>query len=164
MDYDAACDSVEAAKGRYERATDERTKIKLKRLWHQDILDMNNQRNVYLLTLNMVNNLLKRQEQVEIPEILKQFENFGTSCNISILKIWNGYIDVQQNMHRKSLDILDKTKNMVELVDPSSNTSITLPPSFMNFTPFSYEPCGLWTDNVISFLKVDNVVGRVGQG
>ena len=44
FDYDVACDAVDAAKGKFERATDDRHKEKLKRVWHQEILDMSNQK------------------------------------------------------------------------------------------------------------------------
>lgn len=41
MMYEATCYAVDMAKGKFERA-DEKQKEKMKRSWHQEILDMNN--------------------------------------------------------------------------------------------------------------------------
>jgi hypothetical protein len=150
-EYDTACDAVEAAKGRFERAGDEKTKERLKRLWHQDILDMNNRKNVYLLTLDMVNRIQERQSQVEIPEILKQFELFGTSCNTSILRIWKIYVDAQTDILKSHIEVMEGTKFMIETVDPTFNTNVEIPSTYLKQTPFKFEPCGLWTDEVILF-------------
>jgi hypothetical protein len=40
--YEEGCMNVENAKGKFERAPDEKTAEKLKRAWHQEILELNN--------------------------------------------------------------------------------------------------------------------------
>jgi formin-binding protein 1 len=47
--YQGSCYAVEMAKGKYERS-DEKSKEKTKRIWHQEILDMNNCKVVGLIT------------------------------------------------------------------------------------------------------------------
>ncbi|KAJ3074237.1 hypothetical protein HDU98_011805 [Podochytrium sp. JEL0797] len=42
--YDDACEAVENIKAKYDRASDDKTREKLKLAWHQEILDMNNKK------------------------------------------------------------------------------------------------------------------------
>ncbi|KAJ3302678.1 hypothetical protein HDV03_004798, partial [Kappamyces sp. JEL0829] len=146
LDYDAACDAVDAAKGRFERATDDRQKEKLKRLWHQEILDMNNQKNIYLLTLHATNKLQDRHANVEIPAIIKQFEDFATTNNSGILKVWKKFIETQTSVLKSQLDVLQGEHFMIDTVDPSVGTTIPIPAGLFSKPINVFEPCGLWTD------------------
>ncbi|RKO83648.1 hypothetical protein BDK51DRAFT_34690 [Blyttiomyces helicus] len=47
LKYDEACDAVEAAKNKHNRAPDDKTADKLKRIWHQEIVDLNNDKVVW---------------------------------------------------------------------------------------------------------------------
>ena len=96
----------------------------------------------------MVNSIQERQSTVEIPAILKQFEHFGTSCNSSILRIWKKYVEAQTDILKSHIEVMEGTKFMIETVDPTHNTNINLPGSYLEQTPFTYEPCGLWNDEV----------------
>ena len=147
-DYYMACELVEAAKMKYEKITDERYKGKYKKQWHQSILDMNNQKNVYLLTVEAYNKMKERQMTQEFPAIIKQIEEYGSSNNISLIKIWNSFLDLQSDLAREVEDVIAGDKFMLECIDPKLETVIHPRASFFIKDPKVFEGCGLWTDEV----------------
>ncbi|KNE71665.1 hypothetical protein AMAG_16220 [Allomyces macrogynus ATCC 38327] len=71
--YLQACEDVEAAKLKYERA-DEKSQEKLKKIWHQQILEMNNAKNGYILSLAVANAHRKSHQNTDIPWVLDEME------------------------------------------------------------------------------------------
>ncbi|KAJ3360064.1 hypothetical protein GGF32_008651 [Allomyces javanicus] len=71
--YLQACEDVEAAKLKYERA-DEKSQEKLKKIWHQQILEMNNAKNGYILSLAVANAHRRSHQNTDIPWVLDEME------------------------------------------------------------------------------------------
>ncbi len=61
---------VDAAKQRHEKAPDEKSQDKLKKLWQQEILDMNNVKNNYILSIAVANSAKKRYFYEDVPTLL----------------------------------------------------------------------------------------------
>jgi hypothetical protein len=146
--YYLACDLVEASKLKYEKTTDIKQKEKNKKLWHQAILDMNNQKNIYILTIETFNKMKERQLTEELPAIIKQIEGFGSSNNSSLIKIWNTYLDLQSGLVRGMADVISGDRFMLESINPSLETEIQPRASFFVNNPKVFEGCGLWMDEV----------------
>ncbi|KAJ3373119.1 hypothetical protein GGF31_001106 [Allomyces arbusculus] len=71
--YLQSCEDVEAAKIKYERA-DEKSQEKLKKIWHQQILEMNNAKNGYILSLAVANAHRRSHQNTDIPWVLDEME------------------------------------------------------------------------------------------
>ncbi|KAI7829549.1 hypothetical protein BC939DRAFT_509470, partial [Gamsiella multidivaricata] len=67
--YDASCEEVESSKQKQERAYDEKNQEKLKRSYYQDILDMNNNKNSYVLALQVLNTHRRKYYEQDVPEL-----------------------------------------------------------------------------------------------
>lgn len=69
--YDAACEAVEVAKNKHNRAPDEKTADKLKKRWNEEIVDCQNAKNLYVLALTSANAAKKKYFAEDIPKLLK---------------------------------------------------------------------------------------------
>lgn len=72
---------VETAKLKHDKTMDEKMLTKLKRQWHQDILDMNNYKNMYLLSLHAANDCKIKYHEADIPDFLKSMSELTESVS-----------------------------------------------------------------------------------
>ncbi|KAG0256464.1 hypothetical protein DFQ27_005706 [Actinomortierella ambigua] len=94
--YDTSCEEVDSAKQKQERAYDERNQEKLKRSYYQDILDMNNNKNMQALEESRV-------------EALKA--------------IWESYIGLEKKLTQDANQKLDAMLQNVQSVDASADSA-----------------------------------------
>ncbi|KAJ3272404.1 hypothetical protein HDV01_005587 [Terramyces sp. JEL0728] len=145
--YMIACDQVESAREKFERATDEKSVDKCKRFWHQEILDMNNSKNNYLLSIEMANKFHERYCNEYIPHLLKQFQEFGGRSNSSVVEIWKTFVSAQKDILRYNIDVVDGTMDYINFVDPTIDTDIQDPKGIEQPLVFQFEPSVLWKDD-----------------
>ncbi|KAJ3325437.1 hypothetical protein HDV06_004296 [Boothiomyces sp. JEL0866] len=145
--YMLACDQVELAREKFERATDEKSIDKCKRYWHQEILDMNNSKNNYLLSIDMANKFHQRYCKEYIPHLLKQFQVFGQRNNNSVIEIWKTFVSAQKDILRYQTDIVDGTMDYIGFVDSAIDTEIAEPKGLDQPLLFQFEPSVLWKDD-----------------
>jgi hypothetical protein len=169
IEYEQSCDAVETAKGRYERAADEKSKEKMKRAWHQGILDMNNLKNMYLIHLDCVNQLQQRTMEEEVPILLDQIKEFGVDHHKSMLTIFQNYLACQRDLYRSHSDIVENCSFLVGNVDPAENTGFQVSPASFAPQKIQYQPCGLWKDepeivnNEYSIVYLNNYIEKLKQ-
>ncbi|KAJ3256059.1 hypothetical protein HK103_005742 [Boothiomyces macroporosus] len=145
--YMLACDQVELAREKFERASDEKSIDKCKRFWHQEILDMNNSKNNYLLSIDMANKFHEKYCKEYIPHLLKQFQAFGEKNNNSVIEICRTFVSAQKDILRYQMDIVDGTMDYISFVDPAIDTDLPDPKGLDQPLSFQFEPSILWKDD-----------------
>ncbi|KAL2916688.1 Protein BZZ1 [Polyrhizophydium stewartii] len=147
--YDEACDLVESSKAKHDRNQDEKAKDKLKRVWHQEILDMNNAKNIYLLTIESANAAKRKHYLEDIPGLLDDMRDLGRSITTGVKAIWSSYLATQTTIAQVHLSDLRHAQSAVDGIDPSIDSRIYdmcrhkhAPDAF----DFEFIPCTLWKD------------------
>ncbi|KAI9095141.1 hypothetical protein DFS34DRAFT_187454 [Phlyctochytrium arcticum] len=151
--YDEACEAVDAAKNKHGRAVDERTSEKLKRKWHEEIVDLNNTKSMYILSLAAANAGKHKYYSEDIPALLNDMLDLNQSIVSAVKDVWTTYVEElgkTLEAERTSLAIIDE---LIKRVDPAKDSAdfaksrsdlriMTL----MTPPDFHFSPCGLWKD------------------
>ncbi|KAJ3332582.1 hypothetical protein HDU76_013759 [Blyttiomyces sp. JEL0837] len=119
--YDDACDIVEADKTRHDRAVDDKTQEKLKRQWHNDILELNNHKNMYILSLDMANAIKNKYFQKDLPELLRDMCDLTETMHEGLKTIWKSYTTHQSNFQTQTTRSLTTCTKIVESIQPSKD-------------------------------------------
>ncbi|KAJ3392089.1 hypothetical protein HDU84_004798 [Entophlyctis sp. JEL0112] len=154
--YDDACESVEAIRCRLDRASDEKSKEKLKLLWHQEILDMNNKKNLYLLAINGANTVKNRYFAEEVPSNLSDLHCLSESIFLSIKAAWQKYSKIEKDFTDRIGSFADSSLiPTIAKISPENDTELfiqlnpqTAPSSYQKLTPkdFIYIPSVMWKE------------------
>ncbi|KAI8621789.1 hypothetical protein BC830DRAFT_72783 [Chytriomyces sp. MP71] len=156
--YDDACESVEAAKVRYDRATDDKSREKYKLAWHNEILDMNNCKNLYILAIAAANAVKNEYFAVEVPGLLRDLHCLSESVFESLRKVWENFAVLESNLtHTISTHASTAVIPVITAINPQKDTEVfvllnpqTAPAAFARRTPkdYVYIPSAMWRDFV----------------
>ena len=145
--YLVQCDNLSLAKGRYERAVDEKTKEKCRQVWHQEILDMNNAKNLYLLSIKTANAMKHRYVNVDAPDIRQSVQEFSSSLNQSLIHTWTCLSEAQLKLNQSIIKCTQKTLGVMDQLDPTldclpivSGDPVVVGPDV------AFVSCGLWKE------------------
>ncbi|KAF9405191.1 hypothetical protein BGZ94_003713 [Podila epigama] len=122
--YDASCDEVESSKQKQERAYDERNQERLRRTYYQDILDMNNNKNSYVLALQVLNTHRKKYYEQDLPELSNNMQVLDESRIEGLRTIWENYIGLETKLTADAQAHLDSMLHAVRAVEPSIDSSV----------------------------------------
>lgn len=85
--YDASCQEVESKRKKTESAFDY-SKTKAQNAYAQQIVEMNNTKNSYLINLNVVNSQKEKYYHEYIPDLLDSLQDLSESRTIKLNSIW----------------------------------------------------------------------------
>ncbi|KAJ3058788.1 hypothetical protein HK102_010316, partial [Quaeritorhiza haematococci] len=115
--YYESCDVVEMTKMKHDRAPDEKSQGKLKRQWHQEILDMNNNKNIYILSLASSNAWKQKYFRHDIPSLLSAMNDLTSSTALGLKKIWSFALELEKGLMGSGQDRLESIHDGVAGVD-----------------------------------------------
>ncbi|KAI9242515.1 MAG: hypothetical protein BYD32DRAFT_362651, partial [Podila humilis] len=121
--YDASCDEVESSKQKQERAYDEKNQEKLRKTYFQDILDMNNNKNSYILALQVLNTHRKKYYEQDLPELSNNMQALDESRIEGLKGIWENYIGLESKLTADMGAHLDSMVQAVRAVDASVDSA-----------------------------------------
>ncbi|KAF9379631.1 hypothetical protein CPB97_008860 [Podila verticillata] len=122
--YDASCDEVESSKQKQERAYDERNQEKLRKTYFQDILDMNNNKNSYILALQVLNTHRRKYYEQDLPELSNNMQVLDESRIEGLKGIWENYIGLESKLAADAQAHLDSMVQAVRAVDASVDSAV----------------------------------------
>ncbi|KAF9362966.1 hypothetical protein BGX34_005181 [Mortierella sp. NVP85] len=122
--YDASCEEVETSKQKQERAFDEKNQEKLKKSYFQDILDMNNNKNSYVLALQVANTHRRKYYEQDLPELSNNMQALDESRIDGLKEIWTGYIGLESKLTTDAQTHLDAMLSAVYSIDASEEIVI----------------------------------------
>ncbi|KAJ3400561.1 hypothetical protein HDU80_006841 [Chytriomyces hyalinus] len=154
--YDDACENYEAAKVRHERAADDKAREKYALLLHSEILEMNNRKNMYILSIAAANAVKNEYFTVEVPNLLQDLHALSESVFDSLRKVWENYAILDSNhLHALLTHTTSVLIPSITSIDPKQDTLAfmqcnpqTSPSAFSRLTPkdFVYIPSPMWRD------------------
>ena len=149
--YDSACFAVDVAKDKFERSRFESSAERNKMAWHQEILEMHNVKNEYLLALQVNNQLVDRGQAVDLPIVIGQFEDYAKDSNTKLLGIWKSIKSAESEIFRGLVDVSQNTIFAIEHSQPEKGTEIDASVVDHDSLKLHFIPCQLWKDDVYIF-------------
>ena len=148
--YDSACYAVDVAKEKFEKSRLERSAGRHKLAWHQEILEMHNLKNEYLLALQTYNKTLDHGRDYDLPKVTGQFESYAVGTNSKLLDIWKSLKSAENEIFRGLVDVSTNTLFAIENALPELGTEIDKSNVDFENLKLYFIPCQLWRDDVIS--------------
>ncbi|TPX72318.1 hypothetical protein SpCBS45565_g00623 [Spizellomyces sp. 'palustris'] len=151
--YDAASEAVEVAKNKHNRAPDDKTAEKLKKRWHEEIVDLNNTKNLYVLALAAANACKHKYYEEDIPKLLMYIKDLDISTTWGLKSIWQDYRMSRSAVTDVAIRSLGIVRAAVDSIDPQGDADTfvqsrgnwdSVPGS--NAPDFHFLPSGLWKD------------------
>ncbi|PYH86395.1 putative actin polymerization protein Bzz1 [Aspergillus uvarum CBS 121591] len=101
--YDGACQEVEARRKKMESSFDH-SKSKAQAAYQQQILEMNNVKNTYLISINVTNKLKERFYHEYVPELLDGLQDLNETRVAKLNSIWAQAAQLDKNYLTKSME------------------------------------------------------------
>ncbi|PYH88064.1 putative actin polymerization protein Bzz1 [Aspergillus ellipticus CBS 707.79] len=101
--YDGACQEVEARRKKMESSFDH-SKPKAQAAYQQQILEMNNVKNTYLISINVTNKLKERFYHEYVPELLDGLQDLNETRVAKLNSLWSLAAQLEKNSLSKSTD------------------------------------------------------------
>lgn len=144
--YEERCETVNSSALKFKSATDEKTREKLRRVWHEDILMMNNSKNMYILALHTANTLKERFKDYDSPKIALEISGLESSIHNSILKIATYMIQSSVSLRENLKVTSQNTLKVLGNTDTSLGAYELKSTSKPKNEEIEFVPCGLWRD------------------
>ncbi|KAI9327765.1 hypothetical protein BDR26DRAFT_923731 [Obelidium mucronatum] len=156
--YDDACEAVESIKFKRDRCLDDKTREKWKLASHQEVLNMNNKKNLYILEVSAANAAKNRYFTEEIPSLLNDLHCLSESIYDSMKKIWQNYASIESEfLNRSSGDTAAVVLPAIASISPKNDAEEyirlnpqTAPAMYFRQSPkdFIYIPTVMWKESV----------------
>lgn len=146
--YQTKCNSVQSSKARYEKAGDEKTKERYQRLWHEDILDMGNAKNSYLIDIEMANSLRDRYYSIESGNIVQGINDYSADLGDSLVDCFAHITQARTALSTTLTQLSETTSNLLKDVDSKLQKYVlTDKVHRLEREPVFYQQCGMWKDD-----------------
>ncbi|KAL4920661.1 hypothetical protein BDW62DRAFT_176009 [Aspergillus aurantiobrunneus] len=147
--YDGACQEVETKRKKMESAFDH-SKTKAQTAYQQQILEMNNVKNTYLISINVTNKLKERFFHDYVPELLDGLQDLNETRVAKLNALWSLAAQLENSSLIKSSDHMANLMNEVPRNQPHLDslmflrhnvTQLQEPPNM------GFEPSPVWHDD-----------------
>lgn len=148
--YDEACDIVETSRQRQEKAEDkDRGLDKAKERYAQDIIDMNNSKNTYLIAIKVANRQKEKYYVQDLPTLMDHMQELNELRTIRAQSIWQTSVKLESDLLKQSQKRLDEVVSSLNKINTKFDSAIfirynrnvwTMPPDY------EFEPSPIWMD------------------
>ncbi|KAE8353214.1 hypothetical protein BDV28DRAFT_133553 [Aspergillus coremiiformis] len=147
--YDGACQEVEGRRKKMESSFDH-SKPKAQAAYQQHILEMNNVKNTYLISINVTNKLKERFYHGYVPELLDSLQNLNEMRVLKLNSLWSLAGQLEKNSLSKSMEHMNRLLNEIPRNAPHLDSLMFLrhnvsqsqePPNL------TFEPSPIWHDD-----------------
>ncbi|TAQ83983.1 hypothetical protein B7494_g7692 [Chlorociboria aeruginascens] len=104
--YDASCQEVENKRKKAESSFDY-SKTKAQNSYQQQILDMHNVKNSYLISINVTNKQKEKYYQEYVPDLLNSLQDLSESRTTKLNGIWSLAAQLELGMLKRSTDFVN---------------------------------------------------------
>lgn len=104
--YDAACQEVENKRKKAESSFDY-SKAKAQNAYQQQILEMNNVKNSYLIAINVTNKQKEKYYHEYVPEVLDSLQDLSESRTAKLNVIWSTAAELEAATLKRSADFMN---------------------------------------------------------
>ncbi|KAI9294262.1 hypothetical protein K502DRAFT_324908 [Neoconidiobolus thromboides FSU 785] len=135
--YDESCNEVITSQIKQERTMETKVLDKLQKQYYQDVIDRNNNKNLYILAVEVANQHKNKHYTMDVPELLNFYQTLNEYWMEHIKSFWFHYIQLESNCFNDSKLNLDNLKLSVNKVDKKLESK-----SFINNNPSNWAPPG----------------------
>ncbi|EJS43468.1 bzz1p [Saccharomyces arboricola H-6] len=159
-DYDEACSTMEIARNRCTKASNDRNKKKL----NEKEVEMNKCKNEYLIRINQANRTKDKYYFQDVPEVLDLLQDVNEAKTLFLNDLWLKAASVENDLGSRVSKRLESANSVVKQNKPSLNTAIFIKHNLKNWKEpqdFTYKPSPVWHDDekfaVPSSAEVDDL-------
>lgn len=147
--YDAACQAMENQRSKTSRSYD-KSKEKASRKMADKELEMNNQKNVYLININIANRVKDKYYHEDVPELLDHMQSLNEARVQMLNNFWLEAINFEQDCLDRSKLCLTSMEGTVKQNDPALDSAMFVKHNVAQWTEptdFYYQPSSIWHDD-----------------
>lgn len=144
--YDASCQTMENTRMKASKSSSEKANRKLQ----EKEVQMNNDKNVYLIKINVANRIKDKYYHEDVPELLDQLQGVNEARVQMLNHFWNQAIDMEQGCYDRSKACLTGMSGVVAQNDPALDSAMFLKHNLAQWTEpsdFYYQPSPIWHDD-----------------
>lgn len=147
--YDATCSEVESKRKKAESAFDY-SRTKAQNAYQQQILEMHNAKNTYLIAINVTNKQKEKYYHEYVPDLLDSLQDLSESRTIKLNGLWSLAATLEHDMLQRSTEAVMHLSQEIPRNVPSLDSMMFLrhnttqwqePPDKV------FEPSPIWHDD-----------------
>ncbi|KAL2020921.1 hypothetical protein VTK56DRAFT_7808 [Thermocarpiscus australiensis] len=145
--YDAACQEVESRRKKTESAFD---KAKAQSAFQQQILDMNNVKNTYLISINVTNKHKEKYYHEYLPELLDSLQDLSEFRTLKLNGLWTLASQLETSMLQQSARQVDHLTQEITRNQPHLDSMMFIRHNmgaFQEPPDKVFEPSPVWHDD-----------------
>ncbi|KAI5850302.1 hypothetical protein DFP73DRAFT_227368 [Morchella snyderi] len=155
--YDAECKQVEDKRAKVDKAYDS-SKTKAEKSYSQELIEMHNIKNTYLIKINVANRHKQKYYHEDIPDILNSLQDLNETRVTKINSIWTLGCQLDINCRQNSITILSDTVKEITRNLPALDSAMFSRHNMGGWVEpnnFEFEPSQIWHDT--SDIVVDDL-------
>jgi formin-binding protein 1 len=147
--YDSTCQDVESRRKKTESAFDS-GKGKAQNAYNQQLMEMNNVKNTYLIGINVTNKLKECYYHQYVPDLLDSLQDLNETRVAKLNAFWSLAAQLEANTLKKSGDHMAHLSNEIPRNIPSLDSTMFLRHNAVQWQDppdFFFEPSPVWLDS-----------------
>ncbi|KAI2464432.1 FCH-domain-containing protein [Annulohypoxylon bovei var. microspora] len=156
--YDAACQEVESKRKKTESSFD---KAKAQSQYQQQLQDMNNVKNTYLIAINVANKQKEKYYHEYVPEVLDSLQDLSEFRTMKLNTLWSTAASLEITMLQQSNSLVDHLAQEITRNQPHLDSMMYIRHNmgaWQEPTDKTFEPSPVWHDDD---LMVTDEVAKV---
>lgn len=145
--YDAVCQEVEARRKKSESHYD---KAKAQSAYQQQVLEMNNAKNSYLIAINVTNRLKERYYHEYVPEVMDSLQDLNEFRILKLNGLWGVASHLESSLMKQSHDMMEHLGTEIKRNAPHLDSMMYMRHNIGSFQEPSdkvFEPSPVWHDD-----------------
>ncbi|EAS34825.3 actin polymerization protein Bzz1 [Coccidioides immitis RS] len=147
--YDGVCQEVENRRKKMESAFDH-GKAKAQNAYQQQLLEMNNVKNTYLIAINVTNKLKERYYYEYVPELLDGLQDLNETRVAKLNSIWTLAAQLEKSLISKTDEQIAHVISEIPRNDPKLDSMMFIRHNVANWQEpqdMQFEPSPVWHDD-----------------
>jgi formin-binding protein 1 len=147
--YDSVCQEVENRRKKVEGSFDH-GKTKAQSAYHQQMSDMRNVKNSYLIAINVTNKQKERYYHEYVPELLDSLQSLSEARTTALNKFWSTAAGMETEMLQRSVKLLEHLANEIPRNNPVLDSMMFVRHNAAQWSDppdFAFEPSPVWLDD-----------------
>lgn len=145
--YDSVCQEVESKRKKSESSFD---KAKAQSQYHQQLLEMNNMKNTYLIAINVSNKQKEKYYNEYVPELLDSLQDLSEFRTLRLNGLWSLASELEGAMLQQSLVHIDRQSQEITRNEPHLDSMMYIRHNlgaFQEPPDRVFEPSPVWHDD-----------------
>ncbi|KAI6826290.1 hypothetical protein KC340_g10336 [Hortaea werneckii] len=147
--YDSVCQEVENKRKKIESSFDS-SKNKAQSAYAQQMADMRNMKNTYLIAINVTNKQKERYYHEYVPDLLDSLQAVNESRTATLNKLWTTASGLETEMLTRSTKLLEHLTGEIPRNNPVLDSMMFVRHNASHWQDpldFTFEPSPVWLDD-----------------